>query len=144
MSSPTSRSLDELRGRGWTAQVVERWNQYARVRVDLFGCIDLVAAAPPTALCACRPTCPGARCRNAGVWGIQACAGASHAARRTKSLAEPRLRAWLEAGGRFAIWSWAQRRTDAVLRDGRRSRRKVWTLREEELTLADILAEAAA
>jgi hypothetical protein len=112
--------------------------------VDLFGCIDLVAAAPPLTLCACQPTCPGTRCRNAGIWGIQACAGSSHAARRTKSLAEPRLQAWLQAGGRFAIWSWAQRRTNAVLKDGRRSRRKVWTLREEELTVADIPAEAAA
>src|ERR1700687_2738371 len=41
--SPTQRSLAELRARGYRAQVVERWNPYAKVRVDLFGFIDIVA-----------------------------------------------------------------------------------------------------
>lgn len=41
--SPTQRSLALLRSRGYTCAVVERWNPYARIRQDLFGCIDILA-----------------------------------------------------------------------------------------------------
>lgn len=101
--TPTQRTLAECRRRGWTAQVVEHWNPFARIRQDLFGCIDIVAITP------------------SGITGIQACAGSSHAARVAKSIAEPRLRAWLEAGARFEVWSWTKR--------GARGKRKTWTLR---------------
>ena len=106
--SPTSRTLAELRKRGLTAQVVERWCSYSHRRIDLLGCIDLVAVG-------------GGR-----IMGVQACAGASHAARLTKALAQPGLRKWLADGGAFSIWSWAKR--------GARGKRKVWTLREERIT----------
>lgn len=44
MSSPTQRSLKELRGRGYPlVQVVEKWNPHARVRQDLYGIIDVLA-----------------------------------------------------------------------------------------------------
>src|SRR5215472_3844766 len=43
MSSPTQRSLAYLRQNGWTACVVEKWNQYARVRQDAFGFGDILA-----------------------------------------------------------------------------------------------------
>lgn len=118
-TSPTARCLAELRELGFTAQVVERWSVYARKTIDLFGCIDIVAARA-----------------GSGIYGIQACAGASHAARRTKSIDEPRLRAWLESGGRFEIWSWTKA--------GKKDTRKLWTLRREEVTLADIGADAKA
>lgn len=108
-TSPTQRTLAELRKHGRTSQVVERWNQHARVRVDLFGVIDLVALAPGVVL------------------GIQACAGASHAARRTKILAEPRAIQWLQAGAALEIWSWAKQ--------GARGKAKRWTLRVEAITL---------
>ena len=52
--------------------MVERWNQYAKVRQDLFGFVDILAVRPNEIL------------------AVQACAGASHAARRDKILAEPR------------------------------------------------------
>lgn len=116
--TPTARTLAECRRRGWIAQVVEKWNPHARIRQDLFGCIDVLAIAP------------------SGLLGIQACAGASHAARRTKALAEPRLRAWLDAGARFEVWSWAKR--------GARGKRKTWTLREEAVTFADGAVKARA
>jgi hypothetical protein len=45
--SPTSRTLKYLRDQGWPlVQVVERWNQYARRRIELFGFIDVVAYHP--------------------------------------------------------------------------------------------------
>jgi hypothetical protein len=106
--TPTSRTLKECRKRGWTAGVVERFNSYTRKSNDLFGCIDIVAITPD------------------GILGIQTCAGASHAARRTKSLAEPRLATWIGAGARFAVWSWAKQ--------GGRGKRKLWTLREEAVS----------
>lgn len=43
MSSPTQRSLAVLRERGYIAQVVERWNPFARIRQDLFGVVDVLA-----------------------------------------------------------------------------------------------------
>ena len=43
MSSPTKRSLALLREQGMKAEVVERWNAFAKVRQDLFGIIDIVA-----------------------------------------------------------------------------------------------------
>jgi hypothetical protein len=112
MISPTQRTLAECRKRGYIAQVVERFNPHAHVRVDLFGVIDIVAITP------------------AGILGIQACAGSSHAARRDKILAEPRVKAWLEAGGRMEIWSWAKQ--------GATGARKRWTLRAESIEVADM------
>ena len=106
--TPTSRTLAELRKRKIRAQVVEHWNAFARRRIDLFQVIDVVAVGA------------------SGIHGIQCCAGASHAARRTKALVSPALRDWLGAGGQFWIWSWSKR--------GARGKRKVWTLREERIT----------
>lgn len=108
MTTPTQRALADARGIGFTCQVVERWNPYARVRVDLFGCIDIIAVR-----------------EGVGILGIQACAGASHAARMAKAREQPGLAAWLAAGGRFEVWSYAKR--------GERGKRKTWTLRREEI-----------
>lgn len=108
MSSPTARTLKLARELGFEAGVVERYNSFTKQRNDLYGCIDLIL---------CRP--------GVGIIGVQACAGASHAARKAKMLAEPRLRTWIESGGRAEIWSWAKQ--------GGRGKRKVWTCRREEI-----------
>ena len=105
--TPTARSLAYARRQGWTAGVVERWNPHAKVRHDLFGWIDLVLLA------------------DAQIIGVQACAGASHAARRAKVLASPTLPQWRICGGRAEIWSWAKH--------GARGQRKLWVLRRERL-----------
>lgn len=114
-TSPTQRTLAECRKRGYDVQVVERWNQYARVRVDLFGVIDLVAITPD------------------GILGIQACAGGSHSARRDKISEEPRAARWIQAGAKLEIWSWAKR--------GDHGKRKLWTLRVETVQLADFATD---
>jgi hypothetical protein len=44
-ASPTERTLKHLRKTFPLVQVVERWNQHARVRQDLFGIIDVVAVS---------------------------------------------------------------------------------------------------
>jgi hypothetical protein len=105
MSSPTARTLKVLREAGWPAQVVERWCQFSRKRKDLFGCIDIVALI------------------KGRIVGIQACAGASHAARKVKALDQPHLQSWLDAGGLFVVWSWAKR--------GKAGKAKRWTFRIE-------------
>ena len=86
--SPTQRSLKRLRDDGWTAQVVEYWNHYARRRIDLFGCIDIVAVRVGETL------------------GVQATTGANGAARVAKAQESADLRIWLAAGNRFEVWAW--------------------------------------
>jgi hypothetical protein len=103
--SPTQRALAECKRRGWTCQVVERWNPYARKSIDLFGVIDIVAITPN------------------GILGIQVTSGTNHAGRRQKIIAEPRAADWTYAGGLFELWSFAKR--------GDRGKRKLWVLRAE-------------
>ena len=107
-TSPTQRTLAHCRKAQWTAQVVEKWNPHARIRQDLFGCIDIVVL-------------------HGGILGIQACAGSSHSARTKKALAEPRLKTWVLSGGMFEVWSWAKR--------GPRGKAKRWTLRRTSVEL---------
>ena len=110
--SPTARSLAQLRSEGWTAQVVERWNPHAKVRVDFFGVIDILA------------------CRPGETIGVQACAGSSHSSRVAKVAAEPRTRVWLEAGNRLEVWSWRKA--------GAKGERKLWAVRRTEVTLEQL------
>lgn len=123
MGSPTQRTLALLRKQGWTAAVVEKWNPHAKVRIDMFGCIDIVAIRSQS------PLVPYSLDlmlgESEGIIGIQACAGASHAARAKKAWDQPGLHKWLAAGGKFAVMSWAKR--------GARGKRKVWTPRVEWL-----------
>jgi hypothetical protein len=107
MSSPTQRTLAALRKAGWTAQVVERWNAYAKIRVDLYGCVDILAI---------KPEC--------GNWAVQACITGDMRKRLKKSLAEPRLKIWLQASedNRFSVIGWAKR--------GARGMRKTFQMKE--------------
>lgn len=111
-TSPTARTLAECRKRGWPAGVVERFVHFPPPghRVDLFGCIDIVALT------------------DSGTLGIQASPGSVHAAHRTKILAEPKAREWLARNNRLELWSWAKRRP------GGPGTRERWTLRVEVFT----------
>jgi hypothetical protein len=91
--TPTARTLTLLRREGFTAGVVERWLPYARMRSDLFGCMDVVAV----------------RGGEPGVLGVQATTAANLAARLKKAKQQPELRAWLAAGNRFAVFAWHKR-----------------------------------
>jgi hypothetical protein len=148
MSSPTQRSLAECRKRGYTAQVVEKWNSHAKVRVDLFGVIDIVAITPPTPgdrdACHCEAwnesecACGGyqAMMSDSGrILAIQACAGSSHSARLAKILAEPRAKQWVEAGGLLELWSWSKR--------GARGKAKRWALRVDAVTVERFCAPSS-
>lgn len=45
-TSPTQRSKKLLEDVGCLVAIVEKWNQHAGIRQDLFGFIDLVALSP--------------------------------------------------------------------------------------------------
>lgn len=113
MASPTTRSLQELRKEGYTAQVVEHFNLFAKVRVDLFKVIDIVAVREDID----------------GVLGIQACITGDILKRTKKALETPELLVWLKAGNKFEVWGWAIR--------GARGKRKKYQLKVKTLTLSD-------
>ena len=124
--SPTQRTLAELKRRGWICQVVEKWNPHARIRQDLFGCIDIIAIVEGTLTTAVDVEAGSITVEPFScLLGIQATSGANHASRREKMLSEPRAHSWMKAGGRLAIWSWAKK--------GPRGKRKTWQLREEAI-----------
>lgn len=99
MSSPTQRSLKYLREAGNEAQVVERWNAFAHIRVDLFGWIDIVAVNPQVH----------------GILGVQTTTAANVSARALKARGNKALRAWLLAGGRLALHGWHKKKNRWVL-----------------------------
>lgn len=102
MGSPTQRSLALLRERGYTAAVVERWNPYARIRQDLFGCVDIVAV--------------GSEGRTLAV---QACAYASVSARVKKCSEAEALPAMQRSGWEVVVQGWKKVK-------GRWQVREVW------------------
>ncbi len=105
--TPTARSLDHVRALGYRAQVVERWNPFARIRQDVFG-VDLIALKP-----------------GQPVLVIQATSGSHHAARRAKLATLGFIALWTSVGAVLEVWSWSQQ--------GPRGKRKTWTLRREAL-----------
>jgi len=107
--SPTQRSLKLCRGNGWTVQVVEHWNQFARIRQDLFGVIDLVALG------------------GSQIIGIQSTTGNNVSKRIQKIRDEPRAAEWLQCGGRLFVHGWRELETKA---------RQKWHCREIEITQA--------
>lgn len=116
MSSPTQRTLKWLKDRGFRAAITERWNAYARVRVDLFGFIDLVALHENTT----------------GVLAIQTTSGSNVAARITKIRGIPESELWLETGN--AIWVIGWRKLVAYNDKGLKLKRKQWVPRIVVLT----------
>ncbi len=109
MSSPTQRSLKELRRLGFTAAVVEKWNMHAKIRQDLFGFIDIIAM---------------------GFWpgfiAIQSTTTGNQSKRIAKIKAEPRALTWLQSGGRIFVHGWLKSK-----KNGR------WKLTETEIELKD-------
>lgn len=103
----TAKTLAELRKRGWSAQVVERWMPHTHVKVDLFGVIDIIAISAPEPLTDHPDDAGLTRSR---IVGIQVTGGRHNdgnlAKHRTKILAEPRAKEWVAAGGSLELWGW--------------------------------------
>ena len=116
MGSPTQRTCAMLRERGCQVAIVEKWNRWAKVRQDVFGFGDLLSCRDRT-----RET--------GGIVLVQCTSGDHHAERREKILSLPAARTWLDAGGGILLVSWAKQ--------GPRGKRKLWTAREEWITVED-------
>lgn len=116
--SATQRTLKELRKNGWTCGIVEKWNQFAHIRQDLFGFIDIVAMKPGHQILA-----------------VQCTTGAHHPEHKAKILAEPRALIWLKAGGRIDLVSWAKHKKVGI--DGKKTKQDVYTMRVEPITEGD-------
>lgn len=103
--SPTELTLRELRKRGYTAAVVEKWNPAIRVRHDLFGIVDVLALLDGETL------------------AVQA-TSASHVSDRIKKITDSEhIAAIRKAGWRVVVWGW---------RKNKKSRRYV--LREVDVS----------
>ena len=100
--SPTQRSKAYLEKAGYSVAIVEKWNQWAKIRVDLFGFADLLAfrVGVPIML-------------------VQTTTASNLAARRTKLLNNQDAKRWVQAGGECVLHGWAKR--------GARGEKKVWT-----------------
>lgn len=105
MSSPTQRTLEHLRKTGCQlVAVVEKWNPHARIRQDLFGCVDVLAI------------------RDGETIAVQATSGSNVASRVAKVTDSPALPAMREAGWRVLVHGW---------RKGSNGR---WALREVDVS----------
>ena len=87
-TSPTQRSLKHIRELGFHAQVVERYNSFAHVRVDLFQWIDIVAVNPKVP-----------------ILGIQTTTKGNMGARLEKARGNAALMAWL-LNGSLELHGW--------------------------------------
>lgn len=89
--SPTQLTLREMRRRGYIAQVVEVWNPHAKIRQDLFKCIDVLAVG------------------NGETVGIQ-CTSKSNIASRERKIAEADAVSELrDANWRLLVHGWFKR-----------------------------------
>ena len=105
LSSPTQRTIKELKKLGYTPAIVERWNAFARIRQDLYGIIDIVAI---------KEGIPG-------VLGIQCTSWGNGSSRKRKSLENQNLSAWCGSGNVFEIWEWGKK--------GPRGKAKRWIVK---------------
>jgi hypothetical protein len=113
MASPTSRSLEILRKDGYSAQVVERFNPYAKVRVDLFGFIDIVAIRDDTP----------------GVIAIQTTSSSNLTNRIKKILGIPEAKIWLQGGNSIYVHGWSKK--------GKKDNRKLWKITIKRILISD-------
>lgn len=106
--SPTQRTLNELRKRGYTVAIVERWNPHAKIRQDLFGWMDIIAI------------------RENEILGVQATSYTNHSARMRKLGNEcvDQVSEWIAAGGVAQVWSWKKK--PKMKKDGTKSLQSVW------------------
>lgn len=107
--TPTSRTLNWCRKQGWIAGVVEHWIPRLRIRRDLFGVFDVIAAGPGL------------------IYGIQTTSGSNVSKRLDKIAGTPEAKVWIESGGAILVHGW---------RRPTKTRRK-WSLRIVEASVQD-------
>jgi len=86
--TPTSRSLAELRKRGYVAEVVEKFNSFTKRRNDLFGIGDILAI------------------REGEVLLVQATSGSNTSSRVKKIADSEHIGMIRKAGIAVVVWGW--------------------------------------
>lgn len=111
-ASPTQRSLQECKRRGWPAYVTEKRIPKVHILKDAFGFGDILAIDDQ----------PGSV--------LIQCSSSDHTADRTaKILSIPTAKLWLERGNRILVWGWAKQ--------GPAGKRKLWRLKERAISVSD-------
>jgi hypothetical protein len=90
MRSPTQRSLNLLRERGYLPYITETWNPYSKRRNDLYGFADIVAI----------------KVGEPGVLAVQTTSGTNLSARIKKAESLSAFRLWLAAGNPVEFHGW--------------------------------------
>jgi hypothetical protein len=101
MSSPTARSLEEMRKRGYLAEVVERWIPGANIRKDFAGFIDILCIHKDTGEIA----------------GVQATSGSNVSARIDKIINHENVDAVRKGNIKILVHGWAKRKGRWQLRE---------------------------
>ena len=87
-TSPTQLTLKKLRADGWTAEVTEKWNPFAKIRQDLFGIVDVLGIGKE------------------GTIAVQTTSDSNVAARVKKIADSPHIAAIRDAGWAFHVHGW--------------------------------------
>lgn len=113
--SPVQRTLKWLREHGYEADKTEHYNWKGKVRVDLFGFIDILAVSEHHLL------------------AIQVTDDSHRAAMRKKVLAS-KIARLLVYHMDIEVWSWGLKLTGERRKDGKLNRSKEQTLQRDALT----------
>lgn len=110
--SPTKRSLKYLKDMGYVAGVTEKWNQFARIRQDLWGFVDIMAF----------------NVNAHEILAVQTTTYSNFHARIKKILGNESARGFIEAGGEIVVHGWKL--------VGARGTRKTWQVTAKIITLS--------
>lgn len=118
MRSPTQKSLKLLRERGYSVFITEHYNAFAKVRVDLYGFIDIVGLHP----------------KERGILGIQTTTGTNLSARIKKAQGIKQYWLWLSCGNDVEFHGWRK------LLKKRGGKQKIWVPIIKRYSVRDILS----
>lgn len=94
--SPYSKAKQALEKQGYTVGKCEHWNAFAKIRVDLFGCIDLICLRAGSPLIA-----------------VQVTSKSNVSARMKK--AQKMAHAWVSTGNRFQVIGYESRKDVRIM-----------------------------
>ena len=88
MTSPTQLTLKKLRADGYLVAITEHWNQYGKVRQDLFGFVDVLGL------------------RQGETIAVQATSYSNVSARVKKIIGHENIDMARKAGWKIEVWGW--------------------------------------